>query len=174
MPVGAPECARVRLSPLLSVHRGAVCGAAGAANRSRNESGHPGRQCRRLPMCPSRRAWHAPTRRQSSPRKESQSQGTLTRRMSAVASSRPHPMASRRRLFAVGQPSVDGVRPRRRDRCVRFAFLVRSSSAYLGSLSRATTLLMPCSRAKSRAVLPFLVRSVGFAPRSRRRLAIVR
>ena len=101
-------------------------------------------------------------------------QGTLTRRMSAVASSRPHPMASRRRLFAVGQPSVDGVRPRRRDRCVRFAFLVRSSSAYLGSLSRATTLLMPCSRAKSRAVLPFLVRSVGFAPRSRRRLAIVR
>jgi len=26
-------------------------------------------------------------------------------------------------LFAVGQPSVDGVCPRRRGRCVRFAFL---------------------------------------------------
>ena len=66
---------------------------------------------------------------------------SLTRRMSAVASSRPHPMASRRRSFAVGQPSVDGVCPRRRGRCVRFAFIGRSSSAYLGSLSRATTSL---------------------------------
>jgi len=161
----------------------AAFGAAGAAKLSRNESGHPGRQCRRLPMCPSRRAGHAPTRHQSSPGKEAQLQGTLTRRMSAVASSRPHPMASRRRLFAVGQQSADGVCPRRRGRCVRFAFIGRSSSAYLGSLNRATTSHFFCLFALSRAVLlpqsrlvPSLglVRSVGSAPRSRRRLAIAR
>jgi hypothetical protein len=110
----------------------AACGAAGAAKLSRNESGHPGRQSRRLPMCPSRRVRHAPIRHQSSPRKEAQSQGTLTRRRSAVASSRPHPMASRRRLFAVGQPSADGVCPRRRGRCVAVAFIVRSSSRVPG------------------------------------------
>jgi hypothetical protein len=161
----------------------AACGAAGATKLSRNESGHPGRQSRRLSMCPSRRVRHTPIRHQSSPRKEAQSQGTLTRRMSAVASSRPHPMASRRRLFAVGRRSADGVCPRRRGRCVRFAFIGRSSSAYLSSLSRATTSHFFCLFALSRAVLlpqsrlvpSFgLVRSVGSAPRSRRRLAIAR
>jgi len=144
--------------------------------RSRNESGHAGRQCRRLPVCPSRprRAGHAPTRQQSSLGKEAQSQGTLTRGRSAVASSRPHPMASRRRLFAVGEPSADGVCPGRRGRCVAVAFIVRSSSAYLGSLSRATTSLLPCLRAMLMAVSPDLVRRVGSAPPSRRRLAIAR
>jgi hypothetical protein len=141
------ECARVRLSARLSVRRGAVCGAAGAAHRSRNESGHPGRQCRRLPMCPSRRAGHAPTRRQSSPGKEARSQGTLTRGRSAVASSRAHPVASRRRLFAVGQQPADGVCPRRRGRCVAVAFIVRSSSRVPGLAQQGDDLALaplPC------------------------------
>ena len=64
---------------------------------------------------------------------------------------------------------------------IRFAFKsafsshsVRSPSAYRGSLSKATTSLLPLTRASSRAVSPSLSRSVGSAPRSRRRLAIAR
>jgi hypothetical protein len=59
----------------------------------------------------------------------------------------------------------------------RFAIKHRSvfiRAAYRGSLSRATTLLLPLSRASSRAVLPLLSRRVGSAPPSRRRLAIAR
>ena len=45
---------------------------------------------------------------------------------------------------------------------------------YRGSLSSATTSLLPSDRAQSRAVSPRLFRSVGSAPPSRRRLAIAR
>ena len=59
----------------------------------------------------------------------------------------------------------------------RFAIMHRSVSiraAYRGSLSRATTSLLPYCRAWSRAVLPSLDGSVASAPRSRRRLTIAR
>ena len=46
--------------------------------------------------------------------------------------------------------------------------------AYLGSLRRATTSFLPYSRARSRAVLPYLSRSDGSAPFWRRRLTIAR
>ena len=62
---------------------------------------------------------------------------------------------------------------------IRVAFSshsVRSPSAYRGPLNKATTSLLPCFRASSRAVLPYRsrLRSVRSAPRSRRRFAIAR
>ena len=100
----APESERP--SARLSARRGAaVCGAAGAANLSRNESGHPGRQCRRLPMCPPRRA--ALTR---SPNLMGvQSRGAVSTQGACAASSRPHPMAARRPSFGE-RPKIRGPR----------------------------------------------------------------
>jgi hypothetical protein len=57
------------------------------------------------------------------------------------------PVASRRRLFAVGQPSADGVCPRRRGRCVAVAFIVRSSSRVPGLAQQGHDLalaILPC------------------------------
>ena len=122
------ECARVRLSARLSVRRGAVCGAAGAAHRSRNESGHPGRQCRRLPVCPSRRAGHAPTWRQSSPGKDAQSQGTpdarqVGRRVLSAASHGESPPFVRRRPAIRLRRVPKTARPLRGSRVRRSVFI---------------------------------------------------
>jgi len=67
---------------------------------------------------------------------------------------------------------------------LRWRWLAFGARSLRGSLSRATTSLLPFSRdiprlskralAKSRAVSPSLSRSVGSAPRSRRRLAIAK
>ena len=90
----------------LSARRGAaVCGAAGAANLSRNESGHPGRQCRRLPMCPPRRA----ARTRSPNLMDVQSRGAVSTHRACAATSRPRPMAARRHSFGE-RPKNSGAR----------------------------------------------------------------
>ena len=82
-----------------------VCGAAGAANFSRNESGHPGRQCRRLPMCPPRRA----ARTRSPNLMDVQSRGAVSTHRACAATSRPRPMAARRHSFGE-RPKNSGAR----------------------------------------------------------------